>query len=96
MLTLVALLLRSMSGRADDNDHDIHSWMFQVADGQLLGLTDDGKERADEASDDELNPRSLVSGAATCASWFDQPPWHLGRPERHNQVAVGLLSQPAI
>ena len=54
-LTLVTLLLRSMSGRVDDNHHDFHSWMLEVANGQLLGHMDDGEEKVDEAPEDELN-----------------------------------------
>ena len=43
-----------MTGRADDNHHDIHSWMLEAASGQLLGHVDDGEENVDEAPEDEL------------------------------------------
>ena len=52
VLTLVALLLRRMSGRADD---DIHGLMLPVANGQLLGHMVDGEEKMDEAPKDELD-----------------------------------------
>ena len=35
---------QSITGRADDNHHDIHSWMLEASSGQLLGHVDDGEE----------------------------------------------------
>ena len=69
-----------MLGHADDTDHDVHSWMPQVVYGQLLRLVDDEKERADEAPEDELNPRPLASWGRYMRLLVQPAPLALGTP----------------